>query len=139
MAVTDGAWTYARNREWSEVHEAKGTEGDGSGTPIIEFLFDRAVDPGENVNLVVREPEQANRMRALLREHLAVRDRGIVEADVRIDPTIADRLRANGISALACILHQPTSPRGLDFLCGQWPALRHMARTTAFRVPTSGV
>jgi arylsulfatase A-like enzyme len=96
VSVTDGAWTYAQDREWSDADEAKPNEGDAPGALTAEFLFDRAVDPGENVNLISREPEQADRMRALLRDHLAIPHRGIVEADVRIDPTIADRLRAMG-------------------------------------------
>jgi len=95
-SATDGAWTYAQDREWSKTDDAKANDGDAPGAPTAEFLFDRAVDPGENVNLISREPEQANRMRTLLRDHLEVRDRGIVETDVRIDPTIADRLRAMG-------------------------------------------
>jgi len=82
-SVSDGAWTYARNRK---------PEDDPA-----EFLFDRRVDPGENVNLADREPSDAQRMRRLLDEHLeqapadAVRDTG-----VRIDPSIAQKLRAMG-------------------------------------------
>jgi len=55
------------------------------------------VDPGENVNLVDREPSEAQRMRRLLDDHLeqapadAVRDTG-----VRIDPSIAQKPRAMG-------------------------------------------
>jgi hypothetical protein len=38
--------------------------------PIAEFLFDRSVDPGENVNLLSREPEQAERMRRAMDAYL---------------------------------------------------------------------
>jgi leucyl aminopeptidase (aminopeptidase T) len=64
--------------------------------PGAEFLFDRSVDPGENVNLVAREPAAAARLRGLLDRHLAETGAGVVEKDVRIDPGIADRLRAMG-------------------------------------------
>jgi arylsulfatase A-like enzyme/tetratricopeptide (TPR) repeat protein len=95
-SATDGTWTYAQDRQWLEAGERKAADGDASGQPTAEHLFDRAVDPGENVNLISREPEQADRMRALLRDHLAAAGTGIVEADVWIDPAIADRLRAMG-------------------------------------------
>jgi arylsulfatase len=82
-SVSDGRWTYARNRS-EDKHPG-------------EFLFDRSVDPGENVNLVDREPEQAQRMRALLDAQVQARPRpGTLQRDVRIDPQIADRLRAMG-------------------------------------------
>jgi arylsulfatase A-like enzyme len=93
-SATDGAWTYARN--------AAPTEGDETSyeshavAPGAEFLFDRRVDPGENVNLVLREPSEATRMRAMLEEHVAADSGGVVEKGVRIDPGIADRLRAMG-------------------------------------------
>lgn len=64
--------------------------------PGSEFLFDRRVDPGENVNLVGREPTEAGRMRNLLDAHLTDEGAGVVERGVRIDPGIADRLRAMG-------------------------------------------
>jgi len=64
--------------------------------PGAELLFDRAVDPGENVNLVAREPREALRMRAQLDAHLAEESEGVVESGVRIDPGIAERLRAMG-------------------------------------------
>jgi arylsulfatase A-like enzyme len=92
MAVSDGAWTYARN--------APGEENVGRRfqpvAPGSEFLFDRRVDPGENVNLIARERAEAGRMRELLDRHLAKEDTGVVERGVRIDPGIADRLRAMG-------------------------------------------
>ena len=82
-SVSDGTWTYARNLE---------PDPDPG-----ELLFDRAVDPGENVNLIGREPAQAERMRRLLDHHLAEETaEGVLDSDVRIDPGIAQRLRALG-------------------------------------------
>ena len=95
-SATDGTWTYAQDREWHEAGDGKAADGDALGQPTAEHLYDRAVDPGENVNLISREPEQADRMRTLLRDHLAAGGTGIAEADVWIDPAIADRLRAMG-------------------------------------------
>ncbi len=93
-AVSDGSWTYARNatspEDDPEAYEDKAV------APGAEFLFDRRVDPGENVNLMEREAKKAERMRALLRAHLAKQGDGVVESGVRIDPGIADRLRAMG-------------------------------------------
>jgi arylsulfatase A-like enzyme len=81
VSVTDGAWTLARNLD------------DGAR----EFLFDRRVDPGEDANLIDLEPAEAARMRALLDAHLAVEALPNTRAtDVRIDPTIAERLRQLG-------------------------------------------
>ncbi len=94
FAVTDGLWTYGLNRDWSEMSE-EGVETRAEA-PIDEFLFDRSVDPGENVNLLSREPEEAARWRSRLRAHLAVEDAGVVDSSVRIDPAIANRLRAMG-------------------------------------------
>ena len=80
LSVNDGSWSFARNTE------------DGA-----EFLFDRVVDPGENVNLVEREPEQAARMRRLLDAYLAGEPFPETRvADVRVDPNIARLLRALG-------------------------------------------
>ena len=57
----------------------------------------RAVDPGENVNLVELEAAAAERLRQELDAHLAAgSDEDVLETDVRIDPGIADRLRAMG-------------------------------------------
>jgi len=84
-AVSDGCWTYARNATPPEAV-----------APGKEFLFDRRVDPGENANLVTREGIEAERLSALLDAHLAERDEGVVEKGVRIDPSIAERLRAMG-------------------------------------------
>jgi choline-sulfatase len=93
-SVTDGAWTYARNATppdgKPEAYEARAV------APGAELLFDRRVDPGEDVNLVQREPAEAERMRALLDAHRAGRETGVVERGVRIDPEIADKLRAMG-------------------------------------------
>jgi arylsulfatase A-like enzyme len=93
-AVSDGSWTYARNAPAPEddpdAYEGKAV------APGAEYLFDRRVDPGENVNLVARERAETERMRALLDRHLAAEPPGVVEKGVRIDPGIADRLRAMG-------------------------------------------
>lgn len=93
-AVSDGSWTYARNaappEDDPEAYEGKAV------APGAEYLFDRNVDPGENVNLIEREAGEANRMRGLLEAHLAQPADGVVESGVRIDPGIADRLRAMG-------------------------------------------
>jgi arylsulfatase A-like enzyme len=93
-AVSDGAWTYARNATPPEGDE-KAYEG-RAVAPGAEYLFDRRIDPGENVNLVEREVAEAVRMRRLLDRHLADAPAGVVETGVRIDPGIADRLRAMG-------------------------------------------
>ncbi len=83
VALNDGKWTFARN-----------VEPDPNPR---ELLFDRRVDPGENVDLLEREPEQAERMRALLDAYLAAGPADdVLEQGVRIDPSIAERLRAMG-------------------------------------------
>ena len=80
-SVSDGDWTYARNVELDDA----------------EFLFDRSVDPAEQVNLIELEPAQAQRMRGVLDAHLErAPAEGVLERDVRIDPGIAERLRAMG-------------------------------------------
>ncbi len=93
-ALSDGRWTYARNMIAPDgdpdAYEAKAV------TPGAEFLFDRRVDPGENVNLMKREGDEAQRMRTRMDAHLVARDGGVVEKGVRIDPSIAERLRAMG-------------------------------------------
>jgi arylsulfatase A-like enzyme len=93
-AVSDGTWTYARNatpaEDDPEAYEGKAV------APGAEFLFDRSVDPVENVNLVEREASEAERMRGLLDAHETEEGAGVVEKGVRIDPGIADRLRAMG-------------------------------------------
>ena len=45
---------------------------------------------------MTREVAEAERMSALLDAHLAERDEAVVEKGVRIDPSIAERLRAMG-------------------------------------------
>jgi arylsulfatase A-like enzyme len=81
ISVNDGSWSLARN-----LNE------DGR-----EFLFDRSVDPLEDANLLELEPAAAERMRAALDAHLAAGARPDTRAtDVRIEPAIADRLRAMG-------------------------------------------
>ena len=95
--VSDGSWTYARNAS-APADDPEAYEGKAVA-PGAEYLFDRRVDPGENVNLTTREVAEAERMRSLLDAHLAERDashEGVVEKGVRIDPDIADRLRSMG-------------------------------------------
>ena len=83
VSMTDGTWTYARNVE--------------PDRNPVEFLFDRSVDPAENVNLLSREPKQAERMRKAMDACLEAKPAvGVLETGVRIDPNIADRLRAMG-------------------------------------------
>jgi arylsulfatase A-like enzyme len=82
-ALHTGDWTLARNV-------------DPDPNPA-ELLYDCSVDPGENVNLIEREPKEAARMRALLDAHLAHEPvAGVLERGVRIDPQIAEKLRALG-------------------------------------------
>ncbi len=92
-ALTDGVWTFAHNTPSGD--EAVPYAGKAVA-PGAEFLFDRRIDPGENVNLVALEPEAAARMRDALASHQAAEPAGVVERDVRIDPGIAERLRAMG-------------------------------------------
>jgi arylsulfatase A-like enzyme len=80
-AANDGQWTLIRN-----VDDAGG-----------ELLFDRSVDPGENVNLIDLETQAATRMRALLDTHVEQQPRpDTVDQGVRIHPALADKLRALG-------------------------------------------
>jgi arylsulfatase A-like enzyme len=94
-AVNDGAWTFARNAP-TEKDDENAVQRFQPVAPGSEFLFDRRVDPGENVNLLTREPTEAGRMRDLLENQLTQEGAGVVERGVRIDPGIADRLRAMG-------------------------------------------
>ena len=81
ISVNDGSWSLARNLD---------EEG-------REFLFDRGVDPLEDANLLDLEPAAAERMRAVLDSHLATGARpGTRATDVRIEPGIAEALRAMG-------------------------------------------
>ncbi len=83
VSISTGSWTMARNV-------------DPDPKPA-EFLYDSRVDPGENVNLIELEPAEAERMRALLDAYLAREPReGVLQSDVRIDPGIAQKLRALG-------------------------------------------
>ncbi len=93
-SVSDGSWTYARNAS-PPADDPKAYEGKAVA-PGAEFLFDRRIDPGENANLITREPAEAKRMAALLDAHLAGGHGDVVEKGVRIDPDIAERLRALG-------------------------------------------
>jgi arylsulfatase A-like enzyme len=79
-STSDGRWTFVRNLE------------DGT-----ELLFDRRVDPGENVNLVEIESQAAARLRSALDANAAeAPEAGAVQHDVRIDPSLANKLRALG-------------------------------------------
>ena len=81
VAVNDGSWTLVR-------------ELDEQGR---EYLYDQAIDPREDANIIDLEPEVAARMREMLDAHQAVEARaGTSQQDVRIDPAIAERLRAVG-------------------------------------------
>jgi arylsulfatase A-like enzyme len=94
-AVNDGSWTLVRDLAEARdgVEGAEANSEDASG----EHLFDLEWDPAEDANLVEFEPEEALRMRALLDAHLAVPPRaGVNRENVRIDPAIAERLRAVG-------------------------------------------
>jgi arylsulfatase A-like enzyme len=83
VSPNEGSWSFARNV--------------GSDSHAPEFLFDRTVDPRENVNLIEREPAKAAQMRNRLDRYLERKPAdGVLETDVRIDPSIADRLRAMG-------------------------------------------
>lgn len=80
-ALCDGAWSFVRDlapggREW---------------------LFDRRVDPEENVDLSALEPGQAARLRAQLDAGFGrAPAAGALRPEVRIDPALAERLRALG-------------------------------------------
>jgi arylsulfatase A-like enzyme len=81
VSVNDGSWSLARNLD----EERR------------EFLFERELDPLEDANLVDLEPAAAERMRAVLDAHLSVEARADARAaNVRIDPKVAERLRAVG-------------------------------------------
>lgn len=80
-AVNDGTWTFVRDLD----------------ADARERLFDLEWDPDEDANLVEFEPAAATRMRGVLDGHLEVEPRaGVSRGDVRIDPAIAERLRAVG-------------------------------------------
>jgi arylsulfatase A-like enzyme len=80
-SLSEGPWTFARN----------------VGEPKAELLFDAAVDPDANVNLVEIERERAAALRATLDAHLArAPTPGVAQKDVRIAPDLAEKLRALG-------------------------------------------
>jgi arylsulfatase A-like enzyme len=93
-SINAGDWSYARNAtpvDGGPAHVARGV------APGAEFLFDRRVDPEENVNLVGREAAEAERLRGQLAEQIErPAEEGVRSRDVRIDPAIAERLRAMG-------------------------------------------
>jgi arylsulfatase A-like enzyme len=77
------------NGSWSFVRDIDGSQR--------ERLFDLRVDPDEEVDLIEIEPQAADPMRSLLdayqqREPVS----GLVRSGIRIDPQIADKLRALG-------------------------------------------
>jgi choline-sulfatase len=81
VGVNEGSWSFVRDT-------------DEAGR---ERLFDRSVDPGENVDLAEIEPERAQSLRARLDSHLAEPAApGSVESNVRINPGLAEKLRALG-------------------------------------------
>ena len=95
QAANSGDWTFARN--------LSGPEDDPTAylnravRPGEELLFDRTIDPGENVNLVKREATQAEAMRSEIEAHWEAEvDVDAKESGVRIDPGIAEKLRAMG-------------------------------------------
>jgi arylsulfatase A-like enzyme len=81
-SVNDGAWSYARNVDLDPRRS--------------EFLFDPRVHPDEQVNLIEHELQQKARLRLLLEQHRRPPPRDVRARDVRIDPAIAERLRAMG-------------------------------------------
>jgi arylsulfatase A-like enzyme len=81
VSVNDGTWAMVRDLD----------------DPGREYLFDRQLDPRENVDLVDIEPGEADRMRAVLDAHLALETRAeMLESGVRISPLISERLKALG-------------------------------------------
>jgi arylsulfatase A-like enzyme/Flp pilus assembly protein TadD len=65
--------------------------------PHREHLFDLRVDPDEEVNLIEIEPDEADRLRPLLDAYQRRTPLpGAVRSEIRIDPQIADKLRALG-------------------------------------------
>jgi arylsulfatase A-like enzyme len=83
VSLRDSRWTFARNLD---PESRRG-----------ELLFDHGVDPGENVNLVEIEPGSAGALRSRLDAYLEAQPAGdVLERGVRIDPSIAERLRAMG-------------------------------------------
>jgi arylsulfatase A-like enzyme len=80
-SVNTGGWSFVRNLD----------------APHREHLFDLRVDPDEEVDLIGIEPESADRLRALLDTYQRRASvPGAVRSGIRIDPQIADKLRALG-------------------------------------------
>jgi choline-sulfatase len=81
VAVNDGRYSLLRDLDETGV----------------EQLFDQNLDPVEDANLIDLEPVEAERMRALLDAHLDHDPvSGASQEKVRIDPGIANRLKALG-------------------------------------------
>ncbi|MCP5059953.1 MAG: sulfatase [bacterium] len=94
-SLSTGTWMYARNAPRNE-EDPKAYESQAVA-PGAELLFDRRVDPGENVNLISLEPGEVERMRMEFDAHWQRKPAdAVLERGVRIDPGIADRLRAMG-------------------------------------------
>jgi arylsulfatase A-like enzyme/Flp pilus assembly protein TadD len=80
-SVSTGSWSLARDLD----------------DPRREYLYDLRVDPDEEVNLIEIEPDAADRLRPLLdAQQRRTPLPGAVRSDIRIDPQIADKLRALG-------------------------------------------
>ena len=80
-ALNDGDWSYVRDL----------------GPGGREWLFDRRVDPEEDVDLSALEPQRAAALRARLDAGIGrAPAAGAVRPEVRIDPALAERLRALG-------------------------------------------
>ncbi|MGH0029784.1 MAG: sulfatase [Myxococcota bacterium] len=79
--LSDGTWTYVHNRDGKEPREQ---------------LFDRRVDPQENVDLATMEPRETARQRRRLEAHRGAASEALRRSGVHIDPGIAERLRALG-------------------------------------------
>ncbi len=81
VGVNDGSWSFLRDL----------------GERGRERLFDRSIDTGEDVDLIEIEPERAQSLRDQLDAHLAApADPDGVESNVRINPGLAEKLRALG-------------------------------------------
>lgn len=93
-ALHDIDWTYARNAE-ADQDDPKSWRSRAIG-PGLELLFDHAIDPQENVDLKDMESEEAARLREVFETHIAGGDAGVRARGIRIDPGIAEKLRALG-------------------------------------------
>ena len=80
-SVNDGGWSFSRDL----------------GEAARERLFDGRVDPDENVDLLDVEVQDAERLRAMLDAYQRRSPRpDTVRSEIRIDPGIAEKLRALG-------------------------------------------